>query len=111
MADKKKKVNRRPPAKTPQEREEQLISVAIDLAEEQILSGTASSQVITHFLKLASSKERLDQEIKMKEKELLEVKTETMKSQQRVEELYDKALKAMKTYSGAAPEDIEYEEE
>lgn len=88
------------PALTPEARENQLISLAVDLAEKQLMEGTASSQVITHYLKLGSSKERLEREKLEKETELLRAKTETLQSAQRVEELYSNALNAMRRYSG-----------
>ena len=88
------------PAISPDARENQLISLAIDLAEKQLLEGTASSQVITHYLKLGTAKERLERDKLEKENELLKAKTEAIKSAQRVEELYMNALNAMKAYSG-----------
>ncbi|MBN2869256.1 MAG: hypothetical protein JXK08_11325 [Flavobacteriaceae bacterium] len=91
---------RRPPATTPEARENQLISLAVDLAEQQLSEGTASSQVISHYLKLASSKERLEKERLTHEVELLKAKTEAIQSAKRVEELYKEALNAMKAYSG-----------
>jgi hypothetical protein len=91
---------KRPPARTPEARESQMIAAAIDLAEKQLLNGTASSQVITHFLKLGSTKERIEKEILEKQKELISAKTEALKSAKRVEELYKNALDAMRAYSG-----------
>jgi hypothetical protein len=91
---------RRPPATTPEARENQLIAAAVDLAEKQILKGTASSQVITHYLKLGSTKERLEKEILEKQKDLLQAKTEAIQSAKKVEELYANALNAMRSYSG-----------
>lgn len=91
---------RRPPATTPEARENQLISLAVDLAEKQLSKGTASSQVITHYLKLGSTKERIEKEILEKQKELIIAKTEAMKSAKKVEELYMNALNAMRAYSG-----------
>ena len=91
---------KRRPATTIEGRENQLISLAIDLAEKQLQEGTASSQVITHYLKLGSTKERLEKEKLEKENELLAAKTESIQSAKRVEELYQEALNAMKTYSG-----------
>ena len=88
------------PATTPEARENQLISLAVDLAEQQLRDGTASSQVITHYLKLGSTKERLEKEKLAEENKLLKAKTENLKSQQRTEELYTKALMAMQDYSG-----------
>jgi hypothetical protein len=91
---------KRPPAKTPEARENQLVAMAMDLAEQQILNGTATSQVISHFLKLGSTKERVEKEILEQQKELIMAKTESMKSAKRVEELYTNALNAMRLYSG-----------
>ena len=88
------------PALTPEARENQLISLAVDLAEQQLRDGTASSQVITHYLKLGSTKERIEKEILEKQKMLIEAKTQSLQSAQRIEELYTKALSAMRNYSG-----------
>jgi hypothetical protein len=97
---------RRRPATTPEARENQLIALAVDLAEKQLLKGTASSQVISHYLKLGSTKEKLEKEILEKQKELITAKTEAIHSQKRVEELYKNALNAMRSYSGrGGPED------
>lgn len=98
------------PATTPEAREQQMIALAVDLAEKQLLEGTASSQVITHFLKLATSKAELEKEKMKKENELLSAKTEALQSAKRVEELYAKALVAMRTYSGQGGGDDDYDE-
>lgn len=104
--DTKLNVKKRPPATTPEARENQLISLAVDLAEKQLIEGTASSQVITHYLKLGSTKEKIEKEILEKQKELISAKTENLQSAKKVEELYTEALKAMKNYSGqTVPED------
>lgn len=88
------------PAMTPEGRELQIAAAAYDLAEKQILEGTASAQVIVHFLKLASPKERLEREILEKQKELMVAKTETLNSQRHSDEIYQKALDAMRVYGG-----------
>lgn len=88
------------PALTPEARENQMISLAVDLAEQQLRDGTASSQVITHFLKLATAKERLEREKLEQENKLLIAKTEAVQSQKAVEELYRNALNAMRNYGG-----------
>jgi hypothetical protein len=93
----------RKPATTPEGRENQMVSAAIDLAEKQIKNGTASSQVITHFLKLGSTRERLEQQRLEHENELTRVKIEAIESQKRVEELYMEALQAMRSYAGDIP--------
>lgn len=95
----------RPPATTPDGRERQLIAAAVDLAEEQIRSGTASAQVITHFLKLATTREKLEQQRLVSENRLLEAKVESLASAARVEELYKNALAAMKSYAGRGSTD------
>jgi hypothetical protein len=93
-------IRRSAPALTPEEREDQLISLAVTLAEKQLAEGTASSQVITQYLRLATGKERLERIKLEKEIELLTAKTEAVKSEKRVEELYKNALDAMRSYSG-----------
>lgn len=90
----------RRPATTPEGRENQLISLAIDLAERQLAEGSAASQVITHFLKLASTREKLEQERLQRENLLLSAKVEQIASGKRIEELYETALNAMREYSG-----------
>lgn len=87
-------------ALTPEARENQLIALAIDLAEEQLKNGTASSQVITHYLKLGSIKEKIEREILLKQKELIEAKTENLQSSKQLIEVYERAMEAMKDYSG-----------
>lgn len=94
---------RRTPATTPEARENQLIAKAIDLAERQLDEGTASAQVITHYLKLGSSREKLEQERLYRENDLLEAKKEAMASAARVEELYSVAIDAMRAYAGQDP--------
>lgn len=96
------------PALTPEARENQLIALAVDLAEKQLMEGTASSQVITHYLKLGSTKERIEKEILEKQKELIAAKTESLQSAKRIEELYSNAIKAMKKYSGQGESEDEY---
>ena len=109
---KNKKLNktakRSPPATTPEARENQLISMAVDLAEKQLLEGTASSQVITHFLKLGSSRDRIERENLKEKNKLLKAQTESIKSEKKIEELYSEALNAMRAYSG---KDLGYDDE
>lgn len=89
-----------PKALTPEAREDQLIARAIDLAEQQLIDGTASSQVIVHYLKLGSTRERKEQAILAENEKLLKAKTEALETAKRTEELYAEALKAMRAYSG-----------
>lgn len=90
----------RRPATTLEGRENQVINLAVDLAERQILDGTASSQIITHFLKLGSTRERLEQEKMARENELMQAKIDALASNQRMEALYEEAILAMRVYSG-----------
>lgn len=108
-----RKARRLRPATTPEGRENQLISLAVDLAEKQLREGTASSQVVTHLLKMSSQRERLEQQRLQNENLLLSAKVEQIASAKRVEELYEKALNAMKQYSGQDVDDDneEYYEE
>ena len=94
------------PGLTPESRENQLISLAIDLAEKQLREGTASSQVISHFLKLGSTNNMLEKETLLKNLDLLTAKTESIKSGKVVEELYKSALDAMRRYSGNGSSDL-----
>ena len=93
----------RRPAVTEKGREDQLISLAVDLAEKQMVEGTASSQVVTHFLKLGSSREKLEQARLEGENQLLKAKLDALAAGQRIEELYSAALDAMKDYKGQDP--------
>ena len=88
----------RPPALSPDQKENELISLAVDLAERQLREGTASSQVIAHYLKLGSSRERLEKERLISENRMLRAKTEALDSQRRTEELYANAIRAMREY-------------
>lgn len=98
------------PAMTPEARENQLISLATDLAEKQLREGTASSQVIVHYLKLATKKEQLEQEMLARKTEHLTAQTESLQAAKRIEDLYENALKAMKEYGGGGPQEYDDEE-
>jgi len=94
------------PALTPEARENQLIAKAYDLVEQRLEDGTATSQETTHFLKLGSSRARLEQEKLRRETEVLVAKREAYESSKRIEELYAGALKAMRTYNGFDDEEL-----
>lgn len=96
---------------TTEGRENQLISLAVDLAEKQLEDGSASAQVISHYLKLGSTREQLEQERLQRENELLKARVEQLASAKRIEELYETALNAMRTYAGQDPSDEFYEED
>lgn len=100
-----KKRNLIRPALTPEARENQLISYAVDLVEQRLLNGTASSQETTHFLKLGSMKNRLEMKKLEEENKLLQAKTEALQSAKRQEELFKEAIEAMKRYSGNGDQD------
>lgn len=89
-----------PPAMSQEARENQLISLATNLAEQKLRDGTASPQIIVHYLKLGTTKERIEKEILEKQKDLLVAKTEALQSEKRTEELYANAIKAMRSYRG-----------
>jgi hypothetical protein len=97
---------RRATARTLEEREQQLSDSAYDLAEEQILSGTASSQVITHFLKMGSSRERVEQERLRGQIEVDKVKAQQLVAQERMESLITEAFDAFRSYSGMPPHEL-----
>lgn len=90
----------RPPAMSPESRQNQMISLAVNLAEEQLMNGTASSQIITHYLKLATVKEQLEIEKTKAEVELMKAKAKAIEDGERREVLYEKAIEAMKRYGG-----------
>ena len=92
------------PATTPEGREAQLVSLAFDLVEKRIREGTATSQETTHFLKLGSSRETLEQERLRNENLMTQAKIDQLASQKNIEEMYSKAYKAMVAYSGRDPE-------
>lgn len=98
-------VKRIRPAMSPEARENQLVSLAVDLAEKQLIAGTASSQVITHYLKIGSIKEKKELELLEEQKKLMEAKTKSLQSGQKIEELYSNALKAMRDYTGQNSDD------
>lgn len=98
-------VRRQRPALDPDNRENQLISLAMDVAEQQMRDGTASPQLISHFLKLGSSRNRFEMRKLQREVDLLEAKKESLESAQRVEAMYAEAMAAMKSYSGSTEVD------
>lgn len=97
------------PASTPEARENQLIALATDLAEEQLRAGTASSQVVTHFLKLGTMKESLEREKLERENELLKAKAKSLESAATSEKLFQEAIAAFGRYRGDEPSEDEYD--
>lgn len=100
------KPRKRRPATTPENRENQLISLAYDLVEQRLLDGTATSQETVHFLRLGSTKERYEKEILQKQRDLITAKTDALQSSKRTEEFYERVLNAMKIYSGKDDENL-----
>lgn len=94
----------------PEAREKQLISLAMDAAEEQLINGTASSQVITHFLKLATAKEELERKRLEADIALANAKKKDIDSNNNKEKLYKEAIAAFKGYSGEEVDEDEYEQ-
>lgn len=99
------------PALTPEARENQLISLAIDLVEQRLRDGTASSQETTHFLKLASQKNKIELERAKLENELIKAKTQNLRDQADMKTLYNEAIEAMRRYSGHAPSPYDDDED
>lgn len=99
------KPKRMRPALSPEARENQLISLATDLAEQQLREGTASSQVISHFLKLGSMREQLERERLEEENKLLRAKTQAIQDQKEYRAVVEEAIKAMRNYSGNGDSD------
>ena len=107
MAKGRKKIR---PALSPEARENQLISLAVDLAEKQLIEGTASSQVITHFLKLGTTKAELEKEKLRKENKLLEARASAIEDSKEYKILVEDAIRAIKGYQGLSDTE-EYEDE
>lgn len=99
------------PATTPEDREDEMIALAVECAEEQMRDRRASSAVIAHYLKLGSSREKLEQERLRGENNLLRAKAEILESQKKIEAIYAEAIEAMRSYSPSnepIPNDVEY---
>lgn len=104
-------VNVDPPALTPEDREDQLIALAVDLAEQRLRDGTASNQLIAEIMKLGTSKERLQKEKLQRENAMLKAKTEAIEAQKHSDEMYVRALNAMKSYAGFGEAGDSYDED
>lgn len=107
----RKPSRRRRPPTTPEARENQLIALAIDLTEEQLRDGSASPSVITHFLKLATEREKLERVKIERENELLTAKVDAINQSKEIEDLYKNAINAFRTYSGDEPQEALDDEE
>lgn len=101
---------KRPPARTPEEQENRMISLAVGLAEKQLLDGTASPTTINHFLKLATVREQREQEKLRLETKLLEARTEQIGSQAKSEAMYKEAIEAFRQYSGHGSSEDDYDD-
>lgn len=95
------------PSNTVEGRENQLVALAVDLAEKQLREGTASSQVITHYLKIGSTKEKQEKEKLQEEIKLLRAKTENLESMKRMEDMYKTVIDSMREYSGSMMGDFD----
>lgn len=99
------------PALTPKEREDEMINLAVDLAEQQLRDGTATPSVIVHYLKLGSTRGIIENEMLANKAELISAQKEKLDSERRMDELYEKALEAMKVYGGQVDDDAGYQPE
>ena len=86
----------------PESREQQMISLAVNEAERRLIDGTASSQIIVHYLNLATTQAQINLELARQDLELKKAKTESIESERRTEEYYREAIDAMRRYSGEA---------
>lgn len=105
-----KKSRESSPVRNPEARENQLINLAMDVAEKMLRNGTATSQIITHFLRLATVREQLENERLRSDLKLAEAKIQQITSQEDIKELYSKALEAMKSYSGGYSSEDDWDE-
>jgi hypothetical protein len=92
-------------ATTPEGREQQLVALAVDVAEEMMRNGNAPAQIVTHYLKIGSTREKIELELKREEIEVAKMRRETMAAQARIETVYADALAAMREYQGGPPVD------
>lgn len=99
---------RRPPATTPEGRQNQMVDLAYSEAERMMRAGNAPAQIISQFLKLGTTREKAEQDKLAQENALLRAKIENLASAARIEEKYDAAIAAMRSYSGADDDDDEY---
>lgn len=95
------------PAIDPEARENQMIGLAVDQAERMLMDGRAPTPIVVHYLRLATTKNQLEKEKLRKENILLEAKANAIESAARTEELYTKAIAAMREYSGSLTHDYE----
>lgn len=96
-----------PPVTTPEAREDQMIILAMDLAEQQLREGVASTPVITHYLKLATQRDKLELEKLKAENAMLLAKKESLASEQRSEQLYAEAIRSFQQYQGVGTDEDE----
>ena len=96
-----------PPALTPDDAEDELVSMAVELARQRLADGTASNQLVADIIKMGTAKERLQKEKLRRENEMLRAKTEAIQSQKHAEELASEAIEAFKLYAGIS----DYEDE
>ena len=92
--------SKRPPAQSPKEQEDRCIALAMSLAEQKLRDGTASNSLIIHYLDLATEREELKREALRQDIELTKTKNEAIKSQEKAEEMYEEAIKHLKSYQG-----------
>lgn len=104
----KRPSRRRSPATTPEAQENRMINLAVGLAEKQLREGTASAQVVVHYLKLAGSRNRLEEEELANKNALLRSRVQQIESQQNTERMYSDALNAMRRYQGQEVEDDDF---
>lgn len=97
-------------AMTPEDREDELILLATNLAEQRLRDGTASNQLIAEIMRMGTTKERLQKEKLRRENEMLRAKTEAIEAQKHTDEMYQKALDAMRSYAGLGSFGNEFDE-
>ena len=102
MAKKKEELKGARPMSTSDGREQQLIALAINLAEKQLRDGTASPSVINHYLKMGSARETMEREILEKQSKLIDAKAQNIVKEKEQEEMAKRALEAMKNYTSGS---------
>ena len=104
------KSSRKHPARSPEEQEAYMVNLATKRAEEQLLNGTASSQVIVHYLKLGTMREKRELELLKSQNDLAQAKIEALHTGEEIKALYDQAIYAMQRYNGTIDDDNDEQE-
>lgn len=92
------------PPLSDKDHEAKLISLTLQMAEQQLIDGTASSQVMTHFLRLGSIRSKVELEKLRLENNLLTEKIQSEKMGQQLKEMFQDVMESLRDYQAPPPE-------